>query len=135
MVALSATALELGRLALAGPADYSQTLFGWRFSGNVATLVLLVHLAVWLPGAWGLWTRRAWARWLAMAYLGYLLGCFMIWGVRDVRQLGAGWALAWHVALVPSATFAVGFLWQGGRYFESAAVVDDPLASTTVSEQ
>ncbi len=125
VVALSATVLELGRLALGGPADYSQTLFGWRFSGNVAALVLLVHLAVWLPGAWGLWTRRAWARWLAMAYLGYLLGCFMIWGVRDVRQLGAGWALAWHAALVPSATFAVGFLWQGARYFESGAVVEE----------
>jgi len=117
VVALSATVFELGRVALAGPADYSQTLFGWRFSGTVAALALLVHLAVWLPGAWGLWTRRAWARWLAMGYLGYLLGCFMIWGVRDVRQLGAGWALAWHVALVPSATFAVGFLWQGKRYF------------------
>jgi len=125
VVALSATVLELGRLALGGPADYSQTLFGWRFSGNVAGLVLLVHLAVWLPGAWGLWTRRAWARWLAMAYLRYLLGCFRIWGIRDVRQLDAGWALAWHAALVPSATFAVGFLWQGARYFESGAVVEE----------
>ncbi len=100
VAALGAAAFNISRLAadrLAGP-----------------------EAALYLVASWGLWSLKPWARMLAMAYLGYLLVSFLLWGVRGLGGHELFTVMAWQILVLPVLTFCFMYLYNGRRYFTSA---------------
>jgi hypothetical protein len=92
-------------------------LLGYRLEGAAARMTAVVNAAVCVVLAGGLWTTRVWARLAAMAYLGFMIGSFLVWGVRgSSRDLAT--IMLWQMFVLPFLTFALMYLQRGGRFFK-----------------
>jgi hypothetical protein len=117
--ALTLAAFELWRAAVSHPAGYERFLLGIRMDGAAARVAAAANAALCAIAAFGLWRMRAWARWLAMGYLGFLIGSFLLWGVRGSTGTDLTTVMLWQMFVLPFLTFALMYLQRGGRYFKS----------------
>jgi hypothetical protein len=122
VVALVAGALALAAFeisnALLVHADYERFLLGFRLDGTAARAAAAADAALCMVLAAGLWSARAWARWLGMGYLGFLIGSFLLWGVRGSAGTDVTTVMLWQMFVLPFLTFGLMYLQRGGRFFK-----------------
>ena len=117
VLAAAVLALYDASSAMLATDGYERLWLGQRIGGASARMLALLNAALCAAAAWGLWRMRAWARWLGMLYLGYLIGSFLIWGLRGSGGEDLASIMLWQMFVLPLLVFGLMYLQRGAKYF------------------
>lgn len=117
LATVGVVAAEIVLLALAPTGSLSTSLLGMQLEAGRAGIAIGVQGVVQILIGRGLWLLRPWARLAGMAYLGFLLASFLLWGLGGGHGREPGYVLVWQICVLPFLTFSFMYLYSGRRYF------------------
>jgi hypothetical protein len=116
--AVAWAAFEAWNVLSADSGAYQRFVLGVRLEGVPARVLAAVNAASCAMLAVGLWSTRAWARLFAMGYLGFVIGSFLLWGVRDSNGTNVTTVMLWQMFVLPFLIFGLMYLQRGARFFK-----------------